>query len=67
MPLAYESLTSKIIETAFEVSAELGAGFLESVYQNALGIALGEKGLHIEFEVPLKVNFQKSDGWDISS
>ena len=58
MPLAYESLTSKIIETAFEVSAELGAGFLESVYQNALGIALVEKGLQVEFEVPLKVTFR---------
>jgi GxxExxY protein len=58
MPLVYESLTSQIIETAFEVSAELGAGFLESVYQNAFAIALGEKGLQVECEVPLKVIFR---------
>jgi GxxExxY protein len=58
MPLTYEALTAQIIETAFEVSAELGAGFLESVYQNALVIALGDKGLHVEHEIPLKVMFR---------
>jgi GxxExxY protein len=34
--LLYEELTSKILEACFEVSNELGAGFLESVYEKAL-------------------------------
>ena len=56
--MQHEELTGKIIEACFEVSNELGAGFLETVYQNALIIALREKGLAIEAEVPLSVNFR---------
>jgi len=36
MALLYEDLTAKILEACFEVSSELGAGFLEAVYQKAL-------------------------------
>jgi GxxExxY protein len=59
MPLLYESLTAKILEAAFEVSSELGAGFVESVYQNALFIVLQEKGLHVAREMPLQVKFHE--------
>ena len=31
--MKYEELTSVILECCFEVSNELGAGFLESVYE----------------------------------
>ena len=40
----------------FEVSHELGAGFLEKVYENALLIELKEKGGKAEAQVPIKVN-----------
>ena len=43
--MLYQEITSKILEACFEVSNELGSGFLESVYQNALMIALKQKGL----------------------
>jgi GxxExxY protein len=56
--MEHEELTEKIIEACFEVSNELGAGFLETVYQNALIIALREKGLAVEAEVPLSVKFR---------
>ena len=36
-------ITEKILEAAFEVSKKLGSGFLESVYKNALVIALRAK------------------------
>ncbi|MGD0004500.1 MAG: GxxExxY protein [Anaerolineaceae bacterium] len=58
MTLLYEEITNKILAACFEVSTELGAGFLESVYQNALMIALQEKGLTIEREYPLEVSFR---------
>jgi GxxExxY protein len=58
MTLLYEEITNKILAACFEVSTELGAGFLESVYQNALMIALQEKGLTIEREYPLAVSFR---------
>ncbi len=41
-----------------EVSNELGAGFLESVYQKALVIALSQKGFVVEEQAPLKVKFR---------
>ena len=58
MSLVYEELTEKVIGICFEVSNELGAGFLESVYQRALTIALIQKGLTVEEQVPLKVKFR---------
>jgi GxxExxY protein len=57
MPLQYEDLTEKILSACFAVINELGAGFLESVYQNALNIALQEKGLSVKVEQPLAVTF----------
>lgn len=58
MTLLHEELTGKILEACFEVSNELEAGFLESVYQNALLIALKDKGLRVQSEVPLAVMFR---------
>lgn len=53
-------LTGKILEAAFEVSNTLGAGFVESVYQKALLIALNEKGLRANAEVSMEVEFRGS-------
>ena len=58
MELLEKDLTEKIIAACFEVSNELGAGFLESVYEKALLIALTDKGLKAETQVPLKVVFR---------
>jgi GxxExxY protein len=60
MAFAHEELTKKILEACFEVSHSLGAGFLESVYLNALVIALQEKGLRTNCEVPYPVMFRKN-------
>jgi GxxExxY protein len=54
----HKELTERILGACFEVSNELGAGFLESVYQNALLITLRQKGLKVESEVPLNVRFR---------
>ncbi len=56
--MLHEKLTSKILEACFEVSNELGSGFLESVYENALCIALQEKGIAVESQVSLQVTFR---------
>lgn len=42
MPLHFE-LTEIVLKCCFDVMNELGAGFLESVYKNALFIAIAEK------------------------
>jgi GxxExxY protein len=58
MELEHEEVTARILGACFDVINELGAGFLESVYQKALLIALREKGLRAEGEVPLTVRFR---------
>lgn len=57
-PLLHEKITARILESCFEVSKELGAGFLESVYQNALVIALKQKGQQVQVQVPIAVMFR---------
>lgn len=51
-------LTDKIIGTFYEVYNELGFGFLESVYEEAMIIALREKGLKVEQQIPIPVWFR---------
>ena len=45
----YQELTETILGCCFDVKNELGVGFLESVYKNALLIALREKGINPHF------------------
>ena len=56
--LKHRELTDKIIGTFYEVYNELGFGFLESVYENALKIALETKNLKIDRQVPIPVWFR---------
>ncbi|MBZ0264476.1 GxxExxY protein [bacterium] len=51
-------LTKAIIGCCYEVMNELGVGFLEKVYENALIVVLEEKGLAVQQQVPLKVKFR---------
>jgi GxxExxY protein len=53
-----EELTEEILGACFEVSNELGVGFLESVYENALLIALQQKGIRVVTQEPINVRFR---------
>ncbi len=53
-----DDLTEQIIGACYEVSNELGAGYLEAVYEKALLIALHDKGLAATSQVPLDVMFR---------
>ena len=53
--LKYKELSEKIIAAAYNVHNELGYGFIEKVYRNALVIELGESNVKCTAEVPLKV------------
>jgi len=52
--MVHEEITNKILAASFDVVNELGAGFLESVYEKALAIALSERGLAIKVQHPEK-------------
>src|SRR5690242_20058783 len=54
----HSAITDLIIGVFYEVYNELGFGFLESVYRNALQLALIEKGLVVEPEKPISVYFR---------
>jgi len=54
----HSELTDPIIGVFYEVYNELGFCFLESVYRNSLRLALLEKGLSVEQEVPVSVFFR---------
>lgn len=56
--MLHSELTGKILEASFEVSKELGAGFLESVYEKAMQVALMHKGLNSTLQVRLSVKFR---------
>ncbi len=56
--LKHQELTGRIIRVFLDVYNELGAGFLESVYVEALALAFGEASLSVEREMPLAVKFR---------
>lgn len=56
--MLHHTLTEKIIGVFYDVYNELGHGFLESVYETAMVIALREKGLNVEQQVEVPVWFR---------
>jgi GxxExxY protein len=54
----YAVLTQKIIGVFYEVYNELGTGFLESVYQKSLALALESDGLSVCSRVDIPVWFR---------
>ena len=54
----HEHLTRRIIGVFFQVYNELGHGFLESVYREAMVIALRANGLLVEKEFALTARFR---------
>lgn len=58
MELIHKELTDIILKAFFDVYNELGYGFLEKVYQNSLYIELKSKGLKVEAQRQVKVNFK---------
>ncbi len=57
--LKHADITDKILSAFFKVVyPELGYGFLEKVYENAMMIALNTAGVCVRNQVPIPVHFQ---------
>ena len=57
--LLHSELSRIILGCCFEVAKELGCGFLEKIYKNALLIAMRQKGLMVEIEQSYEVMFRQ--------
>lgn len=53
-------LTGKIISAAVAVHRELGPGYLEKIYEEALAIELGSKGIRFERQPTIPVFFRNA-------
>jgi GxxExxY protein len=56
--LMHAELTEKLIGIFYDVYNELGYGFLESVYEESLVIAIRQAGLKVDRQVPIPVWFR---------
>jgi GxxExxY protein len=53
-----DPLTERIIGCAYKVHSELGPGFNETIYHNALKVAFDENGLKYQTEKSFNISFQ---------
>lgn len=54
-----DPLTRKIIECVFAVHTEIGPGFRERIYQNALAIEFAERGLDFVTEERITIRYRR--------
>ena len=58
MELLHKELTDQNLKAFYDVYNELGYGFLEKVYQNALYLELKSRGFHVEAQKQIKVYYK---------
>ena len=56
--LLMEKEVYAIVGAAMEVHSELGAGFLEAVYHEAMEMELEERGIEYQSQVPLRIRYK---------
>jgi len=62
--MLHEDTTAKIIEAFYKVYNQLGYGFLEKVYENAMIIELKNMGFDIKSQHPIKVYYDNTQVGD---
>ncbi len=63
-PLLHKTITDAVLKIYFDVYNQLGSGFLEKVYQNAMYFELKNKGFKVEAQKQIKVYFRKQLVWE---
>ncbi len=56
----HSDITDKLIKIFYKVYSNLGYGFLERVYENAMFIELQKTGLNVKRQSPIKVFYDDS-------
>jgi GxxExxY protein len=57
----FEELSSRILAAAIDVHKALGPGFLESIYQKAMEVALQHRGIAFQPQKDVRVFFEDVD------
>ena len=57
--LLFKEEVYAIVGAAMKVYNELDAGFLESVYQEAMELELGDRGISFQPQVPLRIKYKQ--------
>ena len=55
----FEALSEEIIGAAIKVNKELGPGFLENIYEEALKIELSENQINFEAQKEVKIKYRE--------
>ena len=58
MEYLYSDITSEVLNAFYDVYNELGYGFLEKVYKNALFNELTQRGIKCQKEYPISVYYK---------
>ncbi len=58
--LLHKDLTEEIIKVYYDVYNELGYGFLERVYQNAMFVELRARGFNVESQKKIQVYYKNT-------
>lgn len=56
--MTLNELSKVVVDAAFEVRRNLGAGLLESAYETALAHELGLRGIGVERQVPVYMKYK---------
>src|SRR5689334_38649 len=57
----FEALSGTIIEAAIDVHKQLGSGFLETIYENAMKVALRKRALEFAYQQDVRVFYDGED------
>jgi GxxExxY protein len=60
--IKHQEITDKVIKIFYKVYGQLGYGFLEKVYENAMMIELKKEGLPATAQSPIKVSYEGEVG-----
>ena len=61
MGYAFDPLSGRVTDAAISVHRELGSGFLESIYENALKVALRHRGIVYQAQKEVIIIFEAEE------